>query len=144
MDNNPTLADVKRRRTQISKRRAELAEEDRLLSTEDQELAVAQRALERLAGHAPPKPPQPEWALTRPPPENATLEQLLVYLLEGKVDPWASASQLQEALTILKRREVPMSSVSPTLTKMKDYGTIVREGLKVALKSRVVGATGEM
>ena len=31
----------------------------------------------------------------------------------------------------IKGREVPMSSVSPTLTKMKDNGIIVRRGLKV-------------
>jgi hypothetical protein len=141
MDDNPSLADVKRRRAQINKRRHELAQEDRALTAEDQELVVAERVLERLGGTVPPRPSQPEWALTRPPPENATLEQLLGYLLEGKIDPWATSNQLQEALTLLKKREVPMSSVSPTLTSMKDKGIIVRDGLKVALKTRIATAT---
>ena len=153
MSTTPTIADVQRRRAQIKVERTEISRRDSELQAEDADLAVAERALLRLAGAPPagasaPSPSSDDafgsWltpAGWNPPPDSApihgTLEELITYLLRGAVDPWALATQIQAGLTHYKQQPVPMSSISPTLTTMKNKGTIVRDGLKVALASRV-------
>jgi hypothetical protein len=68
---------------------------------------------------------------------NETLEDLIFLLLDECKDDWWTATEIQSHLTDVKGREVPMSSISPTLTKMKDAGTLTRDGFNVALTSRV-------
>ncbi len=140
MAKNPTLADVRARRVEIAKIIGPL-------KTEDDELGIAEKALMRLAGpeeakQSEPEPEQEEEeslqdCVKRQMKGNETLEELIVLLFEQCIDDWWLATEVQDYLTRIKGREVPMSSVSPTLTKMKDAGTLVREGLKVALASRV-------
>lgn len=55
--------------------------------------------------------------------------------------PWMTANEIQVQASLTKGEEIPMTSVSPTLTEMKDAGVIVRDGLKVALKIRSLTAT---
>lgn len=50
---------------------------------------------------------------------------------------WLTANEIQEFASKLKGGEIPMSSVSPGLSEMKQDGTIERDGMKVALKSRL-------
>lgn len=50
---------------------------------------------------------------------------------------WMTANEIQELATRLRGAEIPMSSVSPGLSDMKQDGSIERDGLKVALKSRL-------
>ncbi|NJR78252.1 hypothetical protein [Sphingomonas corticis] len=50
---------------------------------------------------------------------------------------WLSANEIQEAASHRRGSEIPMSSVSPGLSEMKQDGTIERNGMKVALKSRL-------
>jgi hypothetical protein len=150
MSTAPTIADVQRRRTEIKVERTEISCRDSELQAEDADLMVAERALLRLAGLPPTETSAHSsdafgsWltpAGWNPPPDPApahgTLEELITYLLRGAVDPWALATQIQAGLTHYKQQPVPMSSISPTLTTMKNKGAIVRDGLKVALTSRV-------
>jgi hypothetical protein len=158
---NPTLQDVRDRRTQISKATAELA-------AEDAELATAEKVLIRLgastepAAVLPPLPPAPlaapPWAAAAPAPPaaptqpaeeegvvesvkkrmtgNETLERLIVMLFEDCSDDWWTANEVQSHLTLIKGKDVPMASISPTLTNMKNNGLIVRDGLNVGLATR--------
>jgi hypothetical protein len=158
---NPALSDVQARRAAIKAEREKIRERDQLLVAEDQDLEVAERALLRLAGIAGVQQ-QPDllqtphhsvvhpdddlgsWATLDgwrspivPRPINATHEAYTAWLLLGAVDPWATANQIQAALSQLVQRPVPLTSVSPMLTSMKNKGIIARDGLKVALASRV-------
>jgi hypothetical protein len=100
---------------------------------------------------SPTVPPPPPAPTSQPAPEdeekledtvkrlakgNETLEELTVMLMEECVDDWWPATEVQDYLTRVKGKEVPMSSVSPTLTKLKDAGILVRDGHKVGLASR--------
>lgn len=50
--------------------------------------------------------------------------------------PWIDANEIQDKASILKGDEIPMATISPTLSNMKgEY--IERNGFKVALKSRL-------
>jgi len=162
---NPTLKDVRNRRAQIAKISADL-------KVEDDELAVAEKVLVRLGagtGTPWPAPPPPPWAAAQPPPwaaappppapeteelslsdtvkqlmtGNETLEQLIILLFENCIDVWWTANEVQALLGVLKGKEVPMGSVSPTLTAMKNSGVLVRDGLNVALASKVAALKSE-
>ncbi|WP_375393985.1 hypothetical protein [uncultured Sphingomonas sp.] len=50
---------------------------------------------------------------------------------------WLTANEIQELAARLRGSEIPMSSVSPGLSEMKQDGTIERDGMKVALKIRL-------
>lgn len=161
---NPALSDVQARRSAIKAERETIRARDQVLVAEDQDLAVAERALIRLAGlagmpwaqqadllQAPhhgvihPDDALGSWATPDgwrtptniPRPNNGTHEEYTAWLLMGAVDPWATANQIQAALSQLVERPVPLTSVSPMLTSMKNKGLILREGLKVALASRL-------
>jgi hypothetical protein len=158
---NPALSDVRARRSVIKAERETIRARDQVLVTEDQELEVAERALLRLAGvtevqkladlwqapHHPAVHPDDglgSWSssagwvtpnIARP--NNGTHEDYTAWLLAGSVDPWATANQIQAALSQMVQRPIPLTSVSPMLTSMKNKGIIARDGLKVALASRV-------
>jgi hypothetical protein len=157
---NPALSDVRARRAAIKAEREKIHGRDQELSKEDQELAVAERALLRLVGIAGVQEPEllltphhssipaddalGSWATAEgwrtpdiPRPNNGTHEECTAWLLAGSVDPWATANQIQSALSQMVQRLVPLTSVSPMLTSMKNKGIIARDGLKVALASRV-------
>jgi hypothetical protein len=158
MSNSPTIVDVKARREEIKALRLQIARQDQELLQEDNDLLAAERALLRLSGVSPaaqmtmadPSAPIPsssdlgDWVTStgwRHPgtsvSKDGTLEQIIEWLLSGAVNPWAESTQIAAAVASVKERQVPMSSISPTLWNMKKKGTIVRDGLKVALASRV-------
>lgn len=67
-------------------------------------------------------------------------------VLEEASSVWLTANEVQEKAKKLKGMDIPMGSVSPGLTEMKDDGFVVRVGLKVALKTRLQeneASTGE-
>ena len=68
---------------------------------------------------------------------NETIEELIVLLLENCKDTWWTASEVQSCLSDLKGRQISMSTVSPLLWTMRKRGIIVREGLNVALASKL-------
>ncbi len=48
------------------------------------------------------------------------------------------ANEVRAKASELKGTEIPMGTVSPTLTDLKNAGLIVRDGMRVALASRVL------
>jgi len=153
MSESPNLQDVQARRAEIKAELVTVREREGVLVSEDQELEVAERVLLRLAGKAEPTLPNDalgSWLSAdgwkRPnrsfDPAYATIEDTIEWLLEGATDPWATSIQIQAALSETLKRPVPMSTVSPTLTNMKNKGTLAREGFKVALASRVQNVNG--
>ena len=68
-----------------------------------------------------------------------SLKRLFVQILESSPTPWLTSNEIRERASNIKGADVPMSSVSPTLTDLKKDRIIVRDGLKVALASRVLG-----
>jgi len=69
---------------------------------------------------------------------NETLEQLTLLLFENCSDVWWTATEIQSHLSDLKGKEVPMGSISPMLTAMKNAGTIIRKGHDVALATKAM------
>src|SRR6185312_7680822 len=139
MSDNPSLADVKARR-------AEIAKLLKPLQDEDQELAAAEAVLLRLikvegATQSAAEPADEGRTVVEIVKEimkgDETIEELMTLLMQESGDPWWTAAELQSHLTDVRKRVVPMSSVSPTLTNMKIKHLLVRNGLKVALTSRV-------
>lgn len=163
---NPTLRDVTKRRAAIRDERQQIEVRVRQLAAEDQELAVAERVLSRLASQAtpvpmgslfgsdkaevsvglppPPPPPPMPWAVPAPlpppppynPPKEMTIEEIISFVLELNVNPWVTANEIQEQAKSFGK-EIPMSSLSPTLSNMKKKEMIERDGLKVALAARI-------
>ncbi|WP_043878775.1 hypothetical protein [Azorhizobium caulinodans] len=138
---NPTLSDVLARRGEV-KRLIDA------LKTEDAELEMAERVLKRLGhpqGVFDARDYEPSQTSAVQPQEvtltgKETTEEVLIHLLSG-AQLWWTANQLQEAASRALGREVPMTTVSPTLSLMKGKKLISRDGLKVALASRVTGLT---
>lgn len=49
---------------------------------------------------------------------------------------WWTAVEIRAAISDRWGRDVPQTSISPKLSKMKDAGKIVRDGMKIALPER--------
>jgi hypothetical protein len=69
---------------------------------------------------------------------NESLEQLTLLLFRNCGDVWWTANEIQDYLQRIKGKEVPMNSISPMLTALKNAGVIAREGHNVALTDRTV------
>ncbi|WP_076860219.1 hypothetical protein [Bradyrhizobium mercantei] len=67
---------------------------------------------------------------------NETLEQLTLLLFRNCSDTWWTANEIQDYLQRIKGKDVPMSSISPILTALKNSGVIVREGHNIALTEK--------
>lgn len=65
-----------------------------------------------------------------------TAKALFLSVMRQSPESWMTANEIQERATAIKGQEVPMGTVSPTLSLMKNEGLIVRRGLKVALVDR--------
>lgn len=65
-----------------------------------------------------------------------TVKSRIWAILMHSDNPWLSANEIQAKLEEVMNTTVPMTSISPLLSGMKDE-YIVRDNLKVALKSRV-------
>lgn len=65
-----------------------------------------------------------------------TVKSRIWAILMHSDNPWLSANEIQAKLEEVMNRPVRMTSISPLLSGMKDE-YIVRDNLKVALKSRV-------
>ena len=80
----------------------------------------------------------PEAKLPFPPAIRAkTTKDALLLALKVSTEPWMTANELQVRASSLKAAEIPMATVSPTLSNLKNAGLIVREGHRVALATRI-------
>ncbi|VAW20367.1 hypothetical protein MNBD_ALPHA12-98 [hydrothermal vent metagenome] len=66
-----------------------------------------------------------------------TMKEMIAKALSESDFLWISANDIQEAVSVIKGSEVAMTSISPTLSVLKKEGIILRDGLKIALASRV-------
>lgn len=80
----------------------------------------------------PPLPPPPVY----PAPKDMTIEEIIAFVLDLNIEPWMTANDIQEQAKA-GGKDIPMSSLSPTLSNMKKKEIIERDGLKVALVSRL-------
>jgi hypothetical protein len=156
MKTNPSLSDVAARREQLE---AEIEERKMELA----ELAFAERVLRRLGEYTPPvrvgpavpgvtlnsiprhisprpppppPPPAPRLDAYTVDPSKESVESLILIVLGASDRLWWTANELQSELSKLKGAEVPMSTISPTLTNMKNSHKIHRVGLRVADSNR--------
>jgi hypothetical protein len=70
-------------------------------------------------------------------PVRMTKRQLFINILQQAPSPWVTAKEIQTRAKAITGKDYPMKSVSPMLSDMKNAGEIVRDDLKVALKSRI-------
>ena len=68
---------------------------------------------------------------------SITSKAVFLAVLRQAADPWMTANEIQERASAIKGHDVPMATVSPTLSNMKKLGLIVRDGMKVALAERL-------
>lgn len=66
-----------------------------------------------------------------------TSKAVFLSVLRQSANPWMTANEIQERASAIKGQDVPMATVSPTLSNLKNAGLIVRDGLKVALAERL-------
>jgi hypothetical protein len=140
----------------VRARRTEIEKTINALKAEDNELAIAEKVLLRLAttARAESASVQPGSAKLQEPAAseeestlvktvraelkgNETLKELIVLLLDTCTEDWWTANEIKDHLSDATGRDIPISSISPTLTVMKDAGILVRTGHNVALASRI-------
>lgn len=120
--------------SRIVTRIAEIETAQASLAAEFEELTIARRVLVRLGGNAPPSAPMANQPRL---PRAGTTRDLFLEVLRTSDSPWMTANEVRAKASELKGAEIPMGTVSPTLTDLKNAGLIVRDGMKVALASRV-------
>jgi hypothetical protein len=108
------------------------------LSTELEELAITQRVLTRLGAAANAAPRMAQSPSPQRKPRAGTTRDLFLEVLAQNADPWMTAGEVRSKALASRGTEIPMGTVSPTLTDLKNARLIVREGMKVALASRVL------
>lgn len=116
------------------------------------DLAAAERVMKLVSGDAPAQfalhmldiaePPRffgggPAVYQVDNPYRPNTNKAFLWQALSNAENPWMTANEARDIASKLKGADIPMSSVSPMLTEMKDDGNIERDGMRVALASRV-------
>jgi hypothetical protein len=83
----------------------------------------------------------PEVATPKPsanrPERGLTTKALIQSVLRQSQNPWMSAIEIQVRASFIKGQDVPMATISPTLSNMKNDGLIVRSGFHVALADRL-------
>ncbi|MDZ7926318.1 MAG: hypothetical protein U5L46_04040 [Agrobacterium sp.] len=60
------------------------------------------------------------------PSRRLTKREMIIEALNAPRDLWQQASDIQAYVSSLSEKDVPMSSISPELTAMKNNGTIIR------------------
>jgi hypothetical protein len=130
----------------ILSRRKAIREEIARLESEDAELQIAERVIERLgrsidegvasetAASSAGDHPSSEARSRRPRPP---LKEMIIEYLTRTPELWRTANDIQFNVSDMKGADVPMSSISPTLSDLKKSGHIVRNGMQVALAVRV-------
>jgi hypothetical protein len=71
------------------------------------------------------------------PSKPMTKRQLFITILAQSASPWMTANEIQAKARAMTGKPYPMKSVSPMLSDMKNSGDILRDDLRVALKSRI-------
>lgn len=127
--NSPDLQSVRARR-------AEIAQLLRTLKTEDADLAVAERVLLQLT---PDGSPPPKQRLTRRGRQEGGKSQraLVLEALAQSKSEWLDVAGIISYVAKNHAIAIPRKTLSPLLTYLKNDGLVVRDGRRVALKSRI-------
>lgn len=135
MTSGPTLDDVKARRAQIAAMRS-------ALEAEDHELQIAERVLMRLARKTlaiAPRLPDEQISSQQIGDDGAasgTVEELIIRTLRLSAVAWLTSAEVKGDVDRMRGREVPMGTIGPVLTELKNKNIIVRDGNRVALSER--------
>ena len=120
----------------IRARRAEISQQRKVLGIEDDELAIAERVAERLIGASETGATIANASMAAAPPKTQT--ELVISTLRASVDPWfESSGALHDEIQRIHGIDIRSGSLLPVLTSLKKERTIVRDGPKIALTSRV-------
>jgi hypothetical protein len=126
----------------IKDRRAELAGQRKAIEDEERELEIAEKVLVRL-GRALPTSINASAPLMTPAVTSlsrdltrASVSDVLMHILSTSATVWHTSSELQIEASRLKGKDVPMTTISPTLTALKKQNMVVRDGNKVAFAER--------
>lgn len=140
MDKILSLSSIRKRKAALEEEMAELEFRVSEISDQLEELAEAEAFVKRFGDEGEGSISAdnvPDERLPFPPVVRAkTTKDALLLALKVATDPWLTANELQVRAIALKGSEIPMATVSPTLSNLKNAGLIVREGLKVALATR--------
>ena len=88
--------------------------------------------IDDLLGPIAPKP-----CVASVPARSMTAKMMMIAVLRQSPSPWMTSDELRERVIAIKGDDVPMGTVGPTLSNMKNEGVIVRDGFKVALAERL-------
>lgn len=122
----------------VRAQREEIARKMAALQAEDAELAIAERVIARLA-------PTETYSDRQEVRSGQPVRHidLVVQTLATMPQRWARDwSHLQGSIRSLFNVEIPKSSLQPYLSNLKNDGIVVRDGPRIALKSRVAKGAG--
>ncbi|TGX54749.1 hypothetical protein E5A73_04645 [Sphingomonas gei] len=71
------------------------------------------------------------------PPPKRSVRDLVLEALKDAPAVWTDATEIQKIASASRGSEVPMGSISPTLSLLKSEGLVSRNGMKVALRERL-------
>lgn len=139
--NNISLADVRAELRQVEARAKLLKEiEADLLATERKWEAYRQGAMV-VASKAPDRPVPRSIVggagLGLASGKTLTKKQMIIEALNAPHPLWQTANEVRDKVSAMAGKEVPMSSISPALSDLKNSDTIVRNDMVVALALRV-------
>lgn len=141
MDKILSLSSIRKRKVALADERSELEFRLSKIHDEEYELDEAENFVKRFGqqedGTDVPAENQQE-RLPLPPVIRAkTTRDALLLALKVMQVPWQTANDVRVRAIQLKGANIPMATVSPTLSNLKNAGLIVRNGQKVALVSRL-------
>ena len=125
--------------TAIRERRAAIADQRASLDREDAELVVAERVLARMAGEEP-APVNAFVATRRKAMSMSRRELVMEAMTDGPM--WQTSKDINFAIARKHGFHIKSTSFFPMLTALKNEGVILRDGDKMALKSRLDGEGG--
>ena len=109
------------------------------------DLEAAERVLQFLSTFGSTQPETHPWTFSqRNPFRPASAKAYIWEALDLSTTPWLTTNEVQRSASKLKGREIPMSTIQPALSDMRDKH-VERRGRLVAPKSRTSSpAAGEM
>ena len=118
---------------QIRAERAQIVQQRAALDKRDAELAIAERVLAGMSGVSPPITPFVVTAHSNKEPSRK--DKVLDILSDGPL--WMTSSSINLSVARKYGQLIKPSSFHPLLTDLKNEGVILRDGNKLALKSRI-------
>jgi hypothetical protein len=146
MEPSLSLSAIQQRRIEAKHELARLQRETQAIQSVLAELDMAERLVRRFGGdegNGGPQISSTEQSIPAPAEyqtRRLRLPDLVVEAMRSIDSIWTDAVTIQTEASRIRGDEVPMGSISPTLTVLKDQGVVERDGMKVALKERLSNA----